>query len=185
MRIERVGETHRHARRRPALGRSRAERSTGWTVRGCKIHRLDWASGERRDWDVPAMIGSMALPRGRRGRSLRSRPASTPSISRPARQRPWPTRRRTTPATRFNDGKVDRQGRFLTGHHGDADRRRGARLHLLSGHGPLAAPAEGRRHRCQRSPASARTAKPSISPIRAGNAIFAYDYDTATGDYRA
>ena len=60
MRIERVGDTIDMLGEGPLW--DAAEQALYWVdSRGCTIHRLDWASGARRDWRVPAMIGSMAL----------------------------------------------------------------------------------------------------------------------------
>ena len=113
MRIERVGETIDLLGEGPLW--DVAEQALYWVdSRGPTIRRLDWATGERRDWEVPAMIGSLALrERGGAVVALRTgvhtfdfETGKTTLVSDPEAG---------DPGTRFNDGKVDRQGRFLTG----------------------------------------------------------------------
>ena len=81
---------------------------------GCSIRRLDPSNGEVENWPVPDMIGSMALRKsGGAVIALKSgfhffdfdSGTATPIVD------PEPGEERT----RFNDGKVDRQGRFLAG----------------------------------------------------------------------
>ena len=81
---------------------------------GCRVRRLDPASGEVRDWPVPERIGSLALREsGDAVIALKSgfhfldfeSGAATPIVDPEAGEE----------RTRFNDGKVDRQGRFLAG----------------------------------------------------------------------
>lgn len=81
---------------------------------GCRIRRLDPASGDVRNWPVSEQIGSMALREsGGAVIALKSgfhffdfeSGTATPVID------PEQGEGRT----RFNDGKVDRQGRFLAG----------------------------------------------------------------------
>ena len=83
-------------------------------ILGCKIRCLDPATGEIRDWLVPDMIGCMAL-RESGGAVVAAQSgfyffdfesgATTPIVDPEAGEK----------RTRFNDGKVDRQGRFLAG----------------------------------------------------------------------
>lgn len=79
-----------------------------------RVHGLDPASGERRQWTTPSMVGSIALAgEGRLVCGLAdgiwmldlATGAFDPVF------RPDPA----NPAIRFNDGKTDRQGRFLCG----------------------------------------------------------------------
>ncbi|SLN71342.1 SMP-30/gluconolactonase/LRE family protein [Oceanibacterium hippocampi] len=83
-------------------------------TRGRKIHRLDPETGAYRDWSVPGQIGSMALRRnggavialdGGFWRFDFSDGSAVP-IAEPEAD---------DPRTRFNDGKVDRRGRFFAG----------------------------------------------------------------------
>ena len=83
-------------------------------ILGCRIRCLNSATGEIKNWPVPDMIGCMALREsGGAVVALQSgffffdfeSGATTPIVD------PEPGEERT----RFNDGKVDRQGRFLAG----------------------------------------------------------------------
>lgn len=81
---------------------------------GCRVRRLDPAGGEVRDWPVPERIGSLALREsGGAVVALKSgfhfldfESGTTAPIVDPEAGEA---------RTRFNDGKVDRQGRFLAG----------------------------------------------------------------------
>ncbi len=83
-------------------------------ILGCRIRCLDPATGEIKNWSVPEMIGCLALREsGGAVVALQSgfyffdfeTGEVTPIVN------PEPGEERT----RFNDGKVDRQGRFLAG----------------------------------------------------------------------
>ena len=179
MRIERVGDTIDMLGEGPLW--DVAEQALYWVdSRGCKIHRLDWATGERRDWDVPAMIGSMAL-REAGGAILALQTGIHTFDFDTGKAAPVADPEADDPATRFNDGKVDRQGRFLTGTMATriGEEARGSiyrldtdlSLHRLKGgvivaNGPCFSPDGGTFY---------------FADTRR-NAIFAYDYDTATGD---
>ena len=92
-----------------------AEQALYWVdSMGCLIHRYDPANGDLRDWPVPGMIGCMALRDG--GGALIALQSgfhlfdfdtgiTTPLADPEADE----------PRTRLNDGKTDRQGRFLCG----------------------------------------------------------------------
>ncbi len=111
--ITRVGET------RDRLGEGPlwdvAEQALYWLdSRGPTIHRLDPATGKRQDWQVPDTIGSMAL-RESGGAVIATESgfhffdfdtAKTELIHDPEPDKP---------GNRLNDGKVDKQGRFLAG----------------------------------------------------------------------
>lgn len=118
--IERVGET------RDRLGEGPLWDPDGGHLywldsMGCVIHRLDPDSGERRDWTVPDMIGSMAL-RDAGGAVIGLRTGlhffdfetgAATLITDPEAD---------DERTRLNDGKVDRRGRFLVGSMGITQR---------------------------------------------------------------
>lgn len=180
MRIERVGDTIDMLGEGPLW--DVAEQALYWVdSRGRRIRRLDWASGERRDWDVPAMIGSMALREsGGAILALQTGIHTFDFGTGEARQVVDPEA--DDPTTRFNDGKVDRQGRFLTGtmatRIGDRTEGRGSvyrldtdlTLHRLKGgvivaNGPCFSPDGGTFY-------FADTGR---------RAIFAHDYDVGTG----
>jgi len=92
-----------------------AEQALYWVDSlACVLHRLDPASGARRDWLVPGMVGSLALRQaGGAVLALQSgfhlfdfaTGIATPLMDPEAGDQ----------RTRLNDGKVDRQGRFLCG----------------------------------------------------------------------
>lgn len=92
-----------------------AEQALYWLdSRGPIVHRLDPKTGARQDWTVPSTVGSMAL-REQGGAVLAMEDGfhffdfttgkTTPIID------PEPDK----PGNRLNDGKVDKQGRFLAG----------------------------------------------------------------------
>ena len=178
MKIERVGDTIDLLGEGPLW--DVREQALYWIdSRGCRIHRLDWASGERQDWSVPAMIGSMAL-RESGGAVLALQTGIHTFDFETGESRPVADPEADDPATRFNDGKVDRQGRFLTGTMATriGTEARGSiyrldtdlTLHRLKGgvivaNGPCFSPDGGTFY-------FADTGR---------NAIFAYDYDPGTG----
>ncbi len=178
VRIERVGETIDLLGEGPLW--DVAEQALYWVdSRGAKIRRLDWATGARRDWAVPDMIGSMALREG--GGAILALRTGVHTFD-------FDTGEATLlsdpesgdPTTRFNDGKVDRQGRFLTGTmetriRGEA---RGSlyrldpdlTLHRLKG-GVVVA----------NGPCFSPDGETFYFADTGRRAIFAYDYATATG----
>jgi sugar lactone lactonase YvrE len=81
---------------------------------GCRIHRLDPSSGEKRTWLQPEEVGSIGL-RANGGLVVAMRSGffffdpdsgALTEICRPDAERP---------KNRFNDGKMDRNGRFWSG----------------------------------------------------------------------
>jgi L-arabinonolactonase len=159
-----------------------AEQALYWIdAVGKLIHRWTPASGERREWSLPASIGSLALRAGggavlalENGLHLFdfATGAATPLVDPQAGD----------PKTRFNDGKVDRQGRFVTGTMARDLREPLGVLYRLNPdlsletldrdimvtNGPCFSP-------------DGRTLYLSDSPRRA---IFAYDYEPAGGPLR-
>jgi xylono-1,5-lactonase len=98
-------------------------------IKGLKIFRLDGA-GAVRHWDTPFRIGSLAQRAGggfvagtERGlafvdlNAMRFEPFANPEPDRPG--------------NRFNDGKVDREGRFWAGTMDDAERDATGALYCL------------------------------------------------------
>jgi len=178
LRIERVGDTLDMLGEGPLW--DVREQALYWVdSRGCAIHRLDWESGERRDWRAPAMVGSMAL-REAGGAVLALQTGIHIFDFATGEATPVADPEADDPATRFNDGKVDRQGRFLTGTMATriGGEARGSlyrldtdlSLHRLKGgvfvaNGPCFSPDGGTFY---------------FADTRR-KAIFAYDYDTRTG----
>ena len=180
MRIERVGETFDLLGEGP-LWDPVAEQALYWVndSRGPLIRRLDWATGERRDWPVPEMIGSMAL---------RENGGAIVALRNGVHTFDFETGEATLvsdpeaddPSTRFNDGKVDRQGRFLTGTMQTRVGRepRGSiyrldtdlTLHHLKGEVIVA-----------NGPCFSPDGETFYFADTGRRAILAYDYDTATG----
>ena len=177
-RIERIGETIDRLGEGPLWDVE--EQAFYWVdTRGARIHRLDWATGERREFSVPDMIGSMALRKGggavialRNGvHTFDFETGEATLVSDPES---------TDPSTRFNDGKVDRQGRFLTGTMQTRISReaRGSiyrldpdlSLHCLKG-GVIVA----------NGPCFSPDGETFYFADTGRRAILAYDYDTATG----
>ena len=92
-----------------------AEQALYWVdSTGCLIHRLDPATGERRDWRVPGAIGSMALRAGG-GAVIALETGFHLFDFENGKASPVIDPEADEARTRFNDGKVDRQGRFLCG----------------------------------------------------------------------
>lgn len=78
------------------------------------LHRLDPASGAREDFAVPAPVGSLALCRSG-GAVLSLRDGFHRYDFASGEARPLALLGIDHPDVRLNDGKVDRQGRFLAG----------------------------------------------------------------------
>lgn len=78
------------------------------------VHRLDPISGERRDFAVPAPIGSISLCRSG-GAILSLQDGFHRHDFETGRTTPFAPLGLDNPNVRLNDGKTDRQGRFLAG----------------------------------------------------------------------
>lgn len=148
---------------------------------GGVLHRLDLASGARQDFAVPAPVGSFALA-GAGDAILALRDGFHRYGFAERRVRPLAALGTAHPDLRLNDGKVDRQGRFLAGTmHSNlraGDRPLGGLYRLDPGgavtllvedlattNGPCFSP-DGRTLYCADS---------------TRQVIWAFDYDTATG----
>jgi sugar lactone lactonase YvrE len=87
-----------------------------WTdIQGRKLHRYDWSSGKIQILDVPERVGSFGLVAD--SEDLIAAFASGIALYHPHRQSvTWLARpEAVTPGIRFNDGRVDRRGRFWCG----------------------------------------------------------------------
>ena len=79
-----------------------------------RVMRWDPASGEQRSWDVPAMIGSMALRE--RGGAIVALPNGIHALDFGSGEvAPFALFDPADPAVQLADGKVDRAGRFVFG----------------------------------------------------------------------
>jgi sugar lactone lactonase YvrE len=79
----------------------------------CKVHRYDPASGSTQSWDVPSIITSLALREGggvvaALDDGIYGLDLETGAVAAVALQDP-------PPSVRYNDGKVDRRGRYVIG----------------------------------------------------------------------
>ena len=93
-----------------------AETGALWWVdiEGCLLQRLDAASGEVSVWTLPERIGSFALRRD--GGIVCAFASGFAFYDLDTGRTDWIARPEAdTPTNRFNDGKVDRQGRFWAG----------------------------------------------------------------------
>jgi len=91
------------------------EQALYWVdILGKRLHRLEPASGEIRHWDMPERIASFALRE--RGGLVVAFASGIAWYDLDNGQINWITRPEARlPGNRFNDGKVDRMGRFWVG----------------------------------------------------------------------
>lgn len=83
-------------------------------IEGCRLQRLDATTGEITTWTVPERIGSFALREG--GGIVCAFASGFAYYDLDSGETDWIARPEAeTPTNRFNDGKVDRQGRFWAG----------------------------------------------------------------------
>lgn len=145
------------------------------------VHRLDPVSGERQDFTVPAPVGSMSLCRSG-GAVLSLQDGFHRHDFATGRTTPFALLGLGNPNVRLNDGKTDRQGRFLAG-----------TMHL---HRPEDEPVLGGLFRLNPDGTAtqlvddiATSNGPCFSPDGSvfyfadstRQTIWAFDYDTATG----
>ncbi|MBI1179546.1 MAG: SMP-30/gluconolactonase/LRE family protein [Alphaproteobacteria bacterium] len=178
--IERVGTTKDILGEGPVW--DEAEQALYWVDSFARVvHRMDHATGELRNWGVPEQIGSMALREG--GGAVVAMETGFHFLDlENGGCAPVVDPEADKPRTRFNDGKVDRQGRFLAGTImlGEPRRPRVAALHRLD-------PDLSTR---TLDPDIALSNGPCFSPDGRtlyfadtdAAAIYAYDYDPATGE---
>jgi sugar lactone lactonase YvrE len=145
------------------------------------LHRLDPATGERRDYRLQSQIGSLALRQsasavvalvdGFHFLDLASG-ATTPVA----------TFAHGPDGMRFNDGKVDRQGRFLAGMmhiRPPADRNYAGVLHRLDPDASVESIESG--IGCSNGPCFSPDGATFYFTDSPRREIYAYDYDRATG----
>jgi L-arabinonolactonase len=144
-----------------------------------KVHRYDPASGLTRSWDVPNVIGSMALREGGGAvvalkdgvHALDLDSGATSPIALPTQ----------APRVQFNDGKVDRRGRFVVGS-GDSDLKDTqyvGTLYSLGADGKLTALDQG--IAIANGPCWSPDDKTFYFSDSLPYSVFAFDYDVETG----
>jgi L-arabinonolactonase len=146
---------------------------------GPMIHSADVRGGERRSWNLPEPIGSLALrEKGGAIVSLRSGffalDFKTGEVDCVAQTQPG----EITP--RMNDGKVDRQGRFIAGSMDFEERNPVGRLFRLDH--DLSVHELDRGIICSNGPCFSLDGKTLYFADTGKKVIYAYDYDTATGN---
>ena len=111
--VERVGATKDRLGEGPLW--DVAEAALFWVDSlGKTIHRLDPATGMLTEWAVPGVIGSLALRAG--GGAVIALESGLHTFDfTTGESRPLVDPEAAQPLTRFNDGKVDRQGRLIVG----------------------------------------------------------------------
>lgn len=145
---------------------------------GKTIHRIDAAGGDRRDWQVPDAIGSMALREaGGAVLSLRGGFYSFDFASGAAEL--IADTNMADDRIRMNDGKADRQGRFLAGSMDWNESEPLAALWRLGTDHGTAQLEDG--IICSNGPCWSRDGSRFYFADSFTRQISAYDYDTATG----
>lgn len=145
---------------------------------GSRVHRCDAVGGERRSWDVPEHIGSMALrENGGAVCSLRdgfyTLDFETGAAEKIADPDPG------KPRIRMNDGKVDRQGRFVAGYMDYEESDPLCKLFRLDT--DLSTHELDSDIICSNGPCWSSDGTTFYFADSFRKTIYAYDYDTATG----
>jgi L-arabinonolactonase len=180
MRITRIGATKDRLGEGP-IWDAGTQRLFWLDSLGGVIHRLDPVSGEVRDFSVPAPIGSMSLCRSG-GAILSLQDGFHRYDFATQRATPFALLGLGNPDVRLNDGKTDRQGRFLAGTmhlHRKEDEAVAGGLFRLNADGTATLLVED----------IATSNGPCFSPDGATfyfadstrQTIWAFDYDTRTG----
>ncbi len=149
---------------------------------GPSVHRCDAKGKGIKDWSVPEPIGSMALrKKGGAVLSLRSGfhflDFKSGKVERINETQPGELR------PRLNDGKVDRQGRFVAGSMDFEEREGVGKLFRLDP--DLSLHTLDDDIICSNGPCWSPDGKTFYFADTTRKRIYAYDYDTATGDVRS
>jgi L-arabinonolactonase len=149
---------------------------------GPAVHRCDPKGGDRRSWPVPEPIGSMALRRG--GGAVLSLKSgfhfldfADGSVTRINETQPGELR------PRLNDGKVDRQGRFVAGSMDFEEREGVGKLFRLDP--DLSLHTLDDDIVCSNGPCWSPDGRTLYFADTTRKRIYAYDYDIETGNVRA
>jgi sugar lactone lactonase YvrE len=149
---------------------------------GPAVHRCDARGGELRDWSVPEPIGSLALrKRGGAVVALRSGfhflNLDNGEVTRIKETQPGELR------ARLNDGKVDRQGRFVAGSMDFQERDGVGKLFRLDA--DLSLTTLDSDIICSNGPCWSPDGGTLYFADTTRKVIYAYAYDTDTGDVRS
>ncbi|SMF12333.1 Sugar lactone lactonase YvrE [Tistlia consotensis] len=149
---------------------------------GPALHRCDLKGGDRRTWSLPEPIGSFAL-REKGGAVLALRSGfhfldlDSGAVTRIVETQPGELR------PRLNDGKVDRQGRFLAGSMDFQEADPIGKLFRLDPDLSCHVLDEG--IICSNGPCFSPDGRTLYFADSSAAAIYAYDYDTASGAVRS
>jgi L-arabinonolactonase len=149
---------------------------------GSSIHRADLKGGDRKSWSLPEPIGSMALrQKGGAILSLRSgffsHDLKSDHVERIA------TTQADERRARMNDGKVDRQGRFVAGSMDFEEAEPVGKLFQLAP--DLVVTELDRGIICSNGPCWSPDGRTFYFADTGRSVIWAYDYDTLTGHLKS
>jgi L-arabinonolactonase len=145
---------------------------------GARVHSCDARGGAPRSWDVPEHIGSLALRQtGGAIVSLRDGFYALDFASGSCRKLVDPDPGK--PRIRMNDGKVDRQGRFVAGYMDYEERDPICGLFRLDPGGSVSKIDDG--IVCSNGPCWSPDGRSFYFADTYTRDIWAYDYDTETG----
>jgi L-arabinonolactonase len=145
------------------------------------IHRFVPKSGDLLEWPVPGMIGCLAL-RAKGGAVIALADGLRLFDFASGRATPIPGAEAGDPRTRFNDGKVDRQGRFLAGTMAREMREPLGALYRLNS--DLSVEVLEREVILANGPCFSPDGRTLYFGDTRRRSIFAYDYDPAGGPLR-
>lgn len=145
---------------------------------GARVHSCDATGGAQRSWSVPEHIGSLALRQaGGAIVSLRDGFYSLDFETGASRKLADPDPNK--PRVRMNDGKVDRQGRFVAGYMDYEETDPICGLFRLDPNGAVARLDDG--IICSNGPCWSLDGRTFYFADTGRREIWAYDYDPATG----
>jgi L-arabinonolactonase len=177
--LVRVGDTHDILGEVPIW--SNEEQALWWVnVRGPQVRRRDWKSGQVQSWEMPELVGCMALCAD--GQRLILGLQSAVALFDPASGtfERFPAPHADHPTMRFNDGACDRQGRFWVGSMDDVSRGPVGSLYRFDS-GKFVTMIEGGivcpNSLCWSPDGTIMYFADGVEPV-----IWAFPYDTATGN---
>jgi sugar lactone lactonase YvrE len=145
---------------------------------GAKVHSCDASGGDARTWSVPEHIGSLAL-REKGGAVVSLRDGFYTLDFGTGACRKWVDPDPGKPRIRMNDGKVDRQGRFVAGYMDYEESDPLCSVFRLDPDGSVEKLDDG--IVCSNGPCWSPDGRTFYFADTWTRDIWAYDYDTATG----